>query len=236
MTDAQAPARCGFVSDRLADEHLCDHVLTRPEAHDWALLIPDYRTHADPTDDGALRRLAASLFTEAPLRAALALREQYVTAILGAINDALRLGWRWERWDGSDRHWVGLGLDGIMVFWDRRAIRSGYLPRSSSLAPLGPAVPRAVEPLPRRNPDRRLGRPPADTPANRHALLESTFHSVSRLYETACDNQEVIAWRSSAFAQRPPRLGKWQQLLAGRPSGEVGSERNADAATQSESA
>src|SRR5262249_47778407 len=133
-------------------------------------------------------------------------------------------------------YWVGVGLDGVMVFWDRRVIRSGYLSGSSSLGPPGPGVPRSVEPLPRRNPERRLGRPPADTPANRHALLESTFHSVSRLYETGCDNQEVIAGGSSAFAQRPPRLGKWQQLLAGRTPGEVGSERNADAATQTESA
>src|SRR5262249_8191789 len=154
----------------------------------------DYRTHADPTDDGALRSLAASLFTAPSLQAVLALRAGYVDAILRGIDDALRLGWGWERCGGRDRYWVGVGVDGVMVFWDSRVVRSGYLPRDSSLAPSGPAVPRCVEPLPRRNPARRLGRPPADTPADRHALFQSTFFSVSRLYDAACDEQEVTAW------------------------------------------
>src|SRR5438309_1438636 len=113
MAEAQPPARRGFASDRLADEHLCDHVLTRPEAHDWALVIPDYRSFAEPTDDATLRRLAASLFTGPPLAEVVALRDRYVAAVLQAIDDACRLHWWWEEVRSSEACWIGLGLEGI---------------------------------------------------------------------------------------------------------------------------
>lgn len=228
MHDPCPPALRSFYSDTYASEHLCDHVLTRPEAHDWALVLPDYRSLVDPTDDAALLDVAASLFSDARLPAALALRQSYVQAILRTIDDALETGLWWVQHQQGDRFFVGLGLEGVLVFWDSQVIRSGYLPRDSALPPAGPILSRTINPLPRRDYNRRLGSPPPDTPRARYELFQATFFSVSRLYEKAYNEGEIQWIGSDALVNRPPRFSRWQQLLAGRPGREAVTTREAD--------
>jgi hypothetical protein len=234
--EPRRPARLGFWDDTHAAEHLCDHVLTRPEAHDWALLLPAYRDHVDPTDDNALRATAASLFAGAPLPAAEALLRAYIAAGLRAVDDALGLGLWWEQRVGGDRYFVGMGLDGVLVFWDAAVLRSAYVPRFSTLPPDGPTPSRTVNPLPRRDPARRLGAPPPDTPRARYDVFQATHFSASRLYELAYNNQEVQAAGGTAFVTRCPRFGRWQQLIAARPAGGAANERGEDETTGGEPA
>lgn len=47
-----------FASHEEALTHLCDHVLTRPEAHYWSVFIRGYRNIVDPTDDRNLDKVA----------------------------------------------------------------------------------------------------------------------------------------------------------------------------------
>ena len=55
-----------FATPEKALKHLCDHVLTRPEAHYWSQLIPAFEEHLDPGDDDALFRFARSLWSAHP--------------------------------------------------------------------------------------------------------------------------------------------------------------------------
>ena len=232
MTDPTPPARRMFFDETHTSEHLCDHVLTRPEAHDWALLLPNYRQHVDPTDDVELRNVAASLFTAPPgSEAALALRQEYVEALLRTVDDALRLGMWWEQCSSGDRFWVGLGLQGVLIVWDARVLRSGYLPRQSTLPPGGPVPARTANPLPRRDLRRRLAPPPPDTLRQRYELFQAGVFSASRLYELAYNNQEIRQAGGEAFVTRPPRIGRWQELLVARPGVDARAARGGDGTT-----
>src|SRR5947209_20366128 len=107
------PASGSFFSAEQAREHLCDHVLTRPEAHDWALLLPSYPSLVDPADDARLLAVAASLFSSSPSGEGVTLLKEYVEALRQAVGDAMRLGWWWEQSQGKYREWFGLGIDGV---------------------------------------------------------------------------------------------------------------------------
>lgn len=108
--------------------HLCDHLLTRPEANGWSQLLPSYRDHLDPDDDDGLYRFARSLWTpRPPLAAAQQLYDDYGTQIVRAVSEAIRHGWFWAEQEEEEPTWRGLGTSGVFVIWTEHTIRTAML-------------------------------------------------------------------------------------------------------------
>lgn len=108
--------------------HLCDHLLTRPEANGWSQLLPCYHDHLDPDDDDGLYRFARSLWSaRPPLTVAQRLYDDYGTQIVRAMSDAIRHGWYWAEQEDEGPSWRGLGLSGVFVIWTERTVRTAML-------------------------------------------------------------------------------------------------------------
>ncbi len=224
MSAPSPPAPREFFSEGHAHEHLCDHVLTRPEAHDWAVILPGYLTLVDPMNDAALLAVARSLFSSPPCAPAVELLNAYLQSLRQALADALRLGWWWEQRRGKYSEWFGLGLDGVHVIWDAQVIKTGFFPESVRSPPDAPP-PRTEDPLPRRNPAERI-RPPPDSPGRRYGLFRTSHYCVSKVYAAAYLQEEVWQAGGDVFVdvQRTPRLGKWQQWVLERPGASLENE------------
>lgn len=205
-----------FFSAEHAREHLCDHVLTRPEAHDWSLVLPGYPALVGPSDDVRLTTVASSLFSPSPAAEGVEFLKAYQASLRQAIEDSVRLGWWWEEREGKYPLWHGLGLAGVYVIWDRQVVRTGYLPRSAEY-PTGPPPDRLKNPLPRRRPEKRMPVVRPDTMEERYLLFHDNLLLIARKYENACADNAVHDWGSKVFAERPHRIGKWKQLVAERP-------------------
>ena len=218
MNKPLLPASGTFAGDRHACEHLCDHVLTRPEAHDWSLILPGYPALVLATDDARLTAIASSLFSPSPTEKGVELLQRYLAALRQAVADALRLDWWWGQSEGNYVEWHGLGLSGVYVIWDNRVFKTGFLHRSAEYPPAAPLYDRLNNPLPRRRYEKRLSAVPADTEDERYLLFHENLLLVQKVYENACDRNAVHAWGSKVFVTRPPRMGKWTQLLAGSPA------------------
>jgi hypothetical protein len=207
-----------FDRRELALAHLCDHVLTRPEAHDWAMLLPGYWNLVNPGNDLALLACARSFWQASPSSTAQTFYDLYCDAIQEAVTDAIRLKWYWEEQHPGDRRWCALGLSGAYVVWDERVIRTAMLLPNAELLSKGPPEDRALSPLPRRNSLRPVSSPspPPYTPAECYHLFEDSFYCVRTEYERACSDRQVRCLGGLAFSQRPPRRSEWEQLIASR--------------------
>lgn len=213
------PATGDFQTPELAAEHLCDHVLTRPEAHDWPLVLEGYRAQVDPSDDDRLEELGRSLFTGAALPAALELLRLYREASCLAIDDALRLGWWWEESQGSYSKWCGFGLAGVFVVWDRRVLQTGLLHRNSQRRPYA-GQPRTLNPLPRRARSRRLPPPALESARSQYHLFSANHYLVSKEYEVAYNQGRVgpgAGEGARIFIESPPVRRDWERLFRERP-------------------
>jgi len=67
------------------------------------------------------------------------------------VREACDLGWWWGERQGNSCDWHGLGLSGVYVVWDATVIKTGFFLGSAAWPPADPP-PRAVNPLPRRDP------------------------------------------------------------------------------------
>lgn len=128
--------------------HLCDHVLTRPEANYWSKLIPGYRDLVDPDDDDALYRFARSLWSHhPPVEAAQHLYDGYGDLIVEAMGDAIRQGWYWAEEEQDGPTWRGLATSGVYVIWRQFHICTAML-----LGYTAPPVEETAARLRRQNP------------------------------------------------------------------------------------
>jgi hypothetical protein len=218
MSAPAPPASGQFAGDRHAREHLCDHVLTRPEAHDWALILPGYLALVDPMNDDALLGLARSTLSPSPCARSLELQSAYLARLRLAIDDALRLGWWWEQRQGKYSEWFGLGLDGIHVIWNADVLKTGFFPASARFPPEAPP-PRTENPLPRRSRLEKIRPPPPDSPRRRYELFRTCHYCVSNWYAEAYLKGKVHQAGGDVFVDptRAPRIGKWQHWLTERP-------------------
>jgi hypothetical protein len=220
MSGPQPPAQPFFAGDVQAAEHVCDHVLTRPEAHDWSLVLPACHAQVQPTDDDGLRQMALSVFHDPRGAQGQALLDAYVDVLLRAIDDALRLGFWWGQSQGHYHEWFGLGLDGIFVIWNAQVIKTGYLWRNVRWPPSGKPRSRMEEPLPRRNRAERLRSPPPNTERARYELFRDNHYGVSKKYAKAYDDaQGKISAGGDIFVDplQSPRFNHWQRWVAARP-------------------
>ncbi len=109
-----------------ACRHLCDHVLSMPEAEAWAeLLGPDA---AQILASNKRFRLAKRMWSPGDEgESAQPLYNEYAKAIRAALETGARVGWVWRAPDDR-RVRKTLGLTGVLVVFDAEAVRSGMLP------------------------------------------------------------------------------------------------------------
>lgn len=108
--------------------HLCDHVLTMPEAEDWALILPGY----GPTAESNTRfRLAMALWRDEG-DSAQWLYDLYAEAIRDAMDSAALSGWAWIDRRMGREDYVVLGPSGVLVVWSEDSVRTAMLPGRGS--------------------------------------------------------------------------------------------------------
>jgi hypothetical protein len=222
-----------FATPCKALHHLCDHVLTRPEADYWAQLIPSYSTWIDAGNDDSLFRFARSLWSESPpLEAAQSLYDGYARIVEETVHEALALGWYWEESGTEGPTWRGLSLSGVYVIWQRHAVRTAMLLGYAAPPRPGDELhgPRATDPLPRQNSWIYRGAsihhtqerfPPLsqDLPRQLYHLFKKGAVRIRREYRAACHDRKVPrgGGRLGSLYDGVPDVEAWQRLCAGFP-------------------
>jgi hypothetical protein len=216
-----------FATPEKALRHLCDHVLTRPEAHYWARLIPAFHDWLPAADDDALYRFARSLWSERPpTQAAQELYDGYTSVIVQAMSEAIRHGWFWAEEEAGGPCWRGLGVSGAYVIWRRDTVRTAMLiGYTAPPAPFRESGERKTNPLPRQNAWRyrggRLRHDPAHFPPVADDPLEARYHvfkkgavRVRREYKLAARNGKVAGGGAYLGSLRAgvPNFDAWQKL------------------------
>jgi hypothetical protein len=216
-----------FASPAKALRHLCDHVLTRPEANYWAQLIPCFVDYLDPDDDDSLYFFARSLWSDhPPLDVAQVLYDGYATVIVQAMSDAIRQDWFWAEDESDGRCWRGFGISGTYVVWRQQTIRSGMLlgytaPPAEHEAPQQ----RRTNPLPRQHAWKYRGaiirHVDADYPPMASDALKARYHvfkkgavRVRREYKHACQARKVTEGGGylGSLQLGVPDFDTWQRL------------------------
>jgi hypothetical protein len=179
---------CGTTLGRLdvfrdwksACAHLCDHVLTRPEADGWALLLSAYEECLHVADADSRYRLAKEIW-KTQGAAGQRLYDEYAEAIARALDSAEREGWVWSN-DVRSGDRKAFGLSGIIVVFSEAFVRSAMLPGQAISARVvqarnsGPSYEaRRLNPLPREAPVRN-----GDT-----SRLPPLAHGMRRLWARA---------------------------------------------------
>jgi hypothetical protein len=138
-----------FSSVTAALEHLCDHVLTRPESERWQRLFRVVSSNGpDFSNTEEKRRLASSIWKEDSEQAQV-LYDQYSRASSEAFKDASRLRWKVTRSLGGRQYGYVLGLNGIVAISDAGTVVTAFIPNfDDRFIPNCPA-PTAETPLPR---------------------------------------------------------------------------------------
>ncbi|MBM4023947.1 MAG: hypothetical protein FJ280_00850 [Planctomycetes bacterium] len=137
--------------------HLCDHVLTMPEAAAWAEVLGEEAAAVILSNAGF--RLAKAVWAEGNEgEAAEALYKMYSDALCKALDSAARTGWHWaDRWDTDAQK--ALGVSGVLVLFDAHKVRSAMLPgwgcplRTSRAKGISSVGQRRRNPLPRQGED-----------------------------------------------------------------------------------
>ncbi len=175
--------------------HLCDHVLTAPEARAWAVLIPDYLDHCDVESLHARRTLASKYWKkfgmavfnrDLPPEAA-ALVQGYVDQTQKAAEMASRLGWRWSTTQSGSKspNQLMLGPSGVLFAWSERDQRflSAFIP-GLLYADAGnyPKEPRLRNPLPRegKGPDPQWAPAGGTLAEQRHDIFTLSVDTIRR--------------------------------------------------------
>jgi len=218
-----------FASPNKALRHLCDHVLTRPEANFWAQLIPTFAEHLDPADDNELYHFARSLWSNhPPIDAAQSLYDGYAEVIVQAMGDAIRQGWFWAEEEPEGPCWRGMGTSGTYVIWRQQTVRSGML-LGYTAPPVEdePYQHRKTNPLPRQHAWKYRGailrHQDADYPPVANDPLEARYHvfkkgavRLRREYKRARQAQKVTGGGGhlGSLQAGVPDFPTWQRLQA----------------------
>jgi len=221
-----------FATPDTALRHMCDHILTRPEAHYWSLLIPAYDNWVEAENDDALYRFARALWSSRPpASAAQELYEGYGNVIVQAIGEAILHGWYWVEEEVDGLCYRGMGTTGVYVIWRENTVQTAMV--LGYAAPPGehptPTRSRRKDPLPRQHTWRyrgaRLRQEEASFPLVKNDLAETTYHtfkkSARRLrkeYKNACHTGQVgdFGSRLGSLLGGVPDFQTWQELRSRR--------------------
>lgn len=184
-----------FASQEEALAHLCDHVLTRPEAHYWSHLIDGYRRIVDPTNDSELDRVALTFWNISGNEEsdAQTLYDGYAKEIGLSLYVATAQQWMWEATSRGKTKRFGIGTNSVTVIWTEHVVVSAMLepyaaPRLQQTVSYhdrkGNARPRKATWLSRKKPPLDDVRP-EDNENTRYKLFEKAFNSVRRQFHRA---------------------------------------------------
>jgi hypothetical protein len=215
-----------FVTAESALKHLCDHLLTRPEAHYWAELIPALSTWVQPTDDNSLYRFARAVWSpRPPAEAVQELYDGYASVIVEAMSDAIHQGWFWAQDEPDGPCWRGLGISGTYVIWREHAIRTAMLLGYTAPPALMEPDERKTNPLPRQHAWKYRGAqirhdhtwfPPVqgDSLSVRYHVFKKGAVRVRREYKHAWESGKVVGGGSflGSLLHGVPDFDTWQRL------------------------
>lgn len=222
-----------FATPAKALNHLCDHVLTRPEANYWPLLVPAIGDHLDPADENLLFHFARGLYTDRATWADVqALYDGYTAAVAQAMSDAVRHGWYWVQQEPDGPTYRGLGVSGVYVIWRQNLVLTGMLLGYS--APPGEAEDaggRKTNPLPRQHAWRYRGAtlrhddahfPPVGTDPQQtlYHIFKKSAVKIRREYKHACQAGLVSDGGGylGSLLGGVPSFETWQRLLTRVPA------------------
>jgi hypothetical protein len=219
-----------FSTPRDALEHLCDHVLTLPEADCWSRLLRCFADRLGHASPDALYRFALSLWSDrasaVAVETAQALYGDYAAAIEQALAEAVRLGWYWRQDDQRGPSWHGVGLSGVYLIWRRSAVLTAFL-IGYAAPPADPATRRGrrSDPLPRqgswlyraarlRHTNETLPPPPDGSPEGRYHLFKRCAVRVRKEHRAARLAGKVAADGPALGSLRDgvPGLDAWRHL------------------------
>lgn len=140
--------------------HLCDHVLTMPEAEGWALILEGYR---ETCESNARFRLAKSLWSDEG-ESAQWLYDLYAGAIADVLDAAVLTGWVWIDRSRMRSDYVAFGPSGVLTIWSEGHVRTAMLPGTGRPLSNGGEESEDVDerrrnPLPRETAERGAGSP-----------------------------------------------------------------------------
>ncbi len=206
-----------FAKEGDAQAHLCDHVLTPPEAQHWAVLIINYAVAANPQSDSSLHERAASLWNDGPNDVDQALYEGYAEQIGYSVDEGLRWGWYWSELGPMGRRWFALGTSGIYVIWNKHTIVTGMLPAWAKPRPRESSswFDRKSNPRPRATSETSLPLV-TDDKNKRYQIFKDCFTCVRREYIAAYNERRVESPGTQMQSQDVIDQNIWNRLR--RPS------------------
>ena len=120
-----------FASEIRACEHICDHLLSRPEGFDWSVLRPELKPLLISKSGFELARRMWRSGDEA-LPESQELYDFYAKAINDSLRAANMLGWHGSDYpnDGDPADRWALGLDGVYVVLSLKGkvVKTAYIP------------------------------------------------------------------------------------------------------------
>jgi len=195
-----------FASHEEALAHLCDHVLTRPEAHYWSVLIRRYRNIVDPTEDLDLDKVADAFWRGELQDNVQKLYDGYAREVGLTLYVSTDRQWQWkEIRSGKTKHF-GIGSSGVLIVWTGQIVVSAMLeihaapPQSRHVS----YSDRRNESRPRkntwaaRNMRKLVNFQPADNESTRYEIFRKSFESVRRKIQRA--------WKEGRTNENAPTL------------------------------
>ncbi len=107
-----------------ACEHICDHLLTPPEARAWSLLIPPLRVLLESR---AYFELAKRIWTDSDEEGRQKLYDEYAGQIRLCLASAEKEGWYGEDFTWEGARWL-LGVNGFVAIISPKYIITAYIP------------------------------------------------------------------------------------------------------------
>jgi hypothetical protein len=182
-----------FASHEEALAHICDHVLTKPEAQYWSVLIREYRNIVDPTDDSNLDTVADAFWRGEQRDNAQKLYDGYAREIGLTLYISTDRQWQWkEIRSGKTKHF-GIGSSGVLIVWTGQIVVSAMLEihaapsqnrRVSYSDRLNGSRPRKNT-WAARNKRKLVNFQPSDNESTRYELFRKSFESVRRKIQRA---------------------------------------------------
>lgn len=200
--------------------HLCDHVISRPEAHCWTVLIADYDRVPVANRTRFWKELAKTAWrhgSEGNPPDIVWLHDEYTWHIEQALLSASAEQWTWQEREGRRVFDCALGLTGVFVVHDRQKVLTAYLPQ----APIGSSdadMPRGRKarrrnPVPRDNGAADPREPWAFDQANGWNLFEVSGRRVRRRQAIA----SVVGRSASRYGAGQPRLAPRRKVVGKTP-------------------
>ncbi|MDR1613873.1 MAG: hypothetical protein LBT97_14010 [Planctomycetota bacterium] len=147
----------GFVNWIRAGAHICDHLLTLPEAHAWSVIHPWLKPIVESRSGFETAKRMWSEQGDADFQR---LYDAYMSAVQFALASSEGEGWHGEEKDGSGER--ALGINGVLTVLGGDRVLTAYIPGvgdRTTVQPMEDLEPEEEEALRERDPLPRARRP-----------------------------------------------------------------------------